>query len=95
MRGPSGFGKTLFWIGRSVAIVVAKEEPMNKDEVKGKWEQAKGYTKKKVGKATGNRDLETEGKVQQAAGKAQEEIGKGHRKVEKAVKDLRDKAEGN
>jgi uncharacterized protein YjbJ (UPF0337 family) len=68
---------------------------MNKDEVKGKLEQAKGYVKNKVGKATGDRDLEAEGKVQQGAGKVQEKVGEGRRKVGKAVKNLRDKIKGS
>ncbi len=53
----------------------------NKDEVEGKWEQAKGTVKDKVGEATGDRDLEAEGKVQNAEGETQETWGKTKRKV--------------
>ncbi len=58
---------------------------LNKDEVEGKWEQAKGTVKDKVGEATGDRDLEAEGKVQNAEGETQETWGKTKRKVGNAV----------
>jgi len=48
----------------------------NKDEVKGKWEQAKGWVKDKAGEVTNNPDLEAEGEAQNAAGKGQETWGK-------------------
>jgi len=48
----------------------------NKDEVEGKFEQAKGWVKDKVGEATGNERLEAEGEAQNAAGKGQETWGK-------------------
>ncbi|MGI8642130.1 MAG: CsbD family protein [Pyrinomonadaceae bacterium] len=48
----------------------------NKDEVEGKYKQAKGWVKDKAGEATGDRDLEAEGEVQNAEGKSQETWGK-------------------
>lgn len=33
----------------------------NKDEVEGKWEQAKGYVKDKTGEVTNDPELEAEG----------------------------------
>ncbi len=48
----------------------------NKDEVEGKWEQAKGWVKDKTGEATGNERLEAEGEVQNAEGHTQESWGK-------------------
>ncbi len=57
----------------------------NKDEVEGKFEQAKGWVKDKAGEATGDRDLETEGEVQNAEGKGQESWGKVKRGVGDAV----------
>ena len=48
----------------------------NKDEVKGKWEQAKGWVKDKAGEVTGDRELEAEGEAQNAGGEAQETWGK-------------------
>lgn len=49
---------------------------INNDEVKGKWEQAKGTVKDKVGELTGNERLEAEGEAQHAGGEAQETWGK-------------------
>jgi uncharacterized protein YjbJ (UPF0337 family) len=57
----------------------------NKDEVEGKWEQAKGWVKDKAGEATGNRELEAEGEAQNAAGKGQETWGKFKSGVSDAV----------
>ncbi len=47
----------------------------NKDEVEGKWEQAKGWVKDKAGEATNDPDLEAEGEAQNSAGHAQEAWG--------------------
>jgi uncharacterized protein YjbJ (UPF0337 family) len=57
----------------------------NKDEVKGKYEQAKGTIKDKVGELTGNERLEAEGEAQNAAGDAQETWGKFKRGVSETV----------
>ncbi len=48
----------------------------NKDQVEGKWEQAKGWVKDKAGEATNNPELEAEGEAQNAAGHGQEAWGK-------------------
>lgn len=48
----------------------------NKDEVEGKWEQAKGWVKDKAGEVTNDPELEAEGEAQNAAGKGQETWGK-------------------
>ena len=64
---------------------------MNKDEIEGKWEKAKGYVKDKAGEATGNAELEAEGEAQRAGGKIQEKAGKLRRKVGETVKDIRDR----
>jgi len=63
----------------------------NKDEVEGKFDQASGAVKDKVGEVTGNRDLEAEGEAQHAGGDAQEGYGTARRKVGEAVEDLGDK----
>lgn len=63
---------------------------VNKDEVKGKWEQAKGTIKDKVGEATGDRELEAEGEAQHAGGEAQEGWGKAKRKVSNAIEEVAD-----
>jgi uncharacterized protein YjbJ (UPF0337 family) len=54
-----------------------KEDAMNKDELKGKIEKAKGYVKEEVGEAIGDRDLEERGREQRDLGKAQEKIRRG------------------
>ena len=48
----------------------------NKDEVEGKWEQAKGWVKDKAGEITNDPELEARGEAQNAAGKTQETWGK-------------------
>ena len=48
---------------------------MDKDRIKGSAEQAKGAVKETVGKAFGDKKLETEGKTDKAAGKVQNAIG--------------------
>ena len=42
---------------------------MNKDQVKGRVEEAKGKLKEVVGKATGNQTTKLKGKVEQLVGK--------------------------
>ena len=55
------------------------------DEVEGKYEQAKGTVKEKVGEVTGNERLEAEGEADHAAGEGQETWGKFKRGVSDAV----------
>jgi uncharacterized protein YjbJ (UPF0337 family) len=52
-----------------------KEYVMNKDQVKGKMDQAKGSIKETVGKVTGNTSQKVEGKFDKATGKARETYG--------------------
>jgi uncharacterized protein YjbJ (UPF0337 family) len=63
---------------------------MNRDELRGKVEKAKGYLKEQAGKAAADPDLEAEGTAQRGAGKIQENVGKARRKVGEAVKKLGD-----
>jgi uncharacterized protein YjbJ (UPF0337 family) len=58
---------------------------MNKDQVKGRVEQAKGSVKQGTGKAVGNPNLEAEGTVDKTAGKAQATYGDAKEKVKRAV----------
>ncbi len=44
---------------------------MNKDQVKGRLEEAKGKAKEVAGKIVGNKSLEAEGNANQVAGKVQ------------------------
>jgi uncharacterized protein YjbJ (UPF0337 family) len=48
---------------------------MNKDQVNGRVEEAKGKVKKVTGKITGDKTLERKGKVEEIAGKAQAQYG--------------------
>ena len=48
---------------------------MNKDQVKGRVEEAKGSVKQTVGRVTGNPDLEDRGTVDKVAGKIQKTFG--------------------
>lgn len=62
----------------------------NRDEVEGKFDQAKGKTKEVIGRATDDADLEAEGAADRAGGDVKEGFGKGRRKVGEAVEDLGD-----
>jgi uncharacterized protein YjbJ (UPF0337 family) len=52
-----------------------KGSSMNKDQVKGRVEQAKGSVKETTGKVVGNKKLEVEGKIDKATGKTQATYG--------------------
>jgi uncharacterized protein YjbJ (UPF0337 family) len=58
---------------------------INNDEIKGKYEQAKGYIKDKAGELTGNERLEAEGEAQRVKGEGQETWGKFKRGVSDVV----------
>lgn len=62
----------------------------NRDELEGKYDQAKGSVKETVGRAVNDRDLEAEGDADRAGGKVQEGFGKVKRKVGEAVEDIGD-----
>jgi uncharacterized protein YjbJ (UPF0337 family) len=62
----------------------------NKDEVEGKFDQAKGGVKETIGRVTNDRDLETEGQADRAGGNIQEGFGTAKRKVGEAVEDIGD-----
>lgn len=57
----------------------------NNDEVEGKYDQAKGKVKEKVGEWTGNDELEAEGEADHASGETQETWGKVKRGVSETV----------
>lgn len=60
---------------------------MNKDQVKGRVEQASGKVKEVAGKVMGNDRLKAEGQVDQVKGKVQANVGD----AKKAVKDTAQK----
>ena len=63
----------------------------NRDEVEGKFDQAKGRTKEVVGRAIDDRELEDEGTADRVGGNVEEGFGKARRKVGEAIEDLGDK----
>ncbi len=68
-----------------------KEIIMNKDQVQGRAETAKGAVKEAAGKLVGNDRLTAEGQVDQAAGKVQSTTGDVKNKVGNAVKNAIDR----
>ena len=60
----------------------------NRDELKGKFDQAKGTAKETVGRAVNDRDLEQEGQADQTGGKVREGFGTARRKVGEAIEDI-------
>jgi uncharacterized protein YjbJ (UPF0337 family) len=64
---------------------------MNRDEIKGKAEKAKGYVKDKAGEILGNPELEAEGEAERAAGTVREGVGKAKRKVREGIEDVAEK----
>jgi len=61
---------------------------MNRDEIKGKAEKAKGVVKEKVGELMNNPDLEAEGAADRASGTVREGFGKAKRKVKEGIEDV-------
>jgi uncharacterized protein YjbJ (UPF0337 family) len=60
----------------------------NKDEIKGKFDQAKGTVKENIGKAIDDRELESEGIADRAGGQIREGFGTARRKVGEAIEDV-------
>ena len=59
---------------------------MNKHQVTGRVEEAKGAVKEAAGKLVGNKELEVKGMLEKNAGKAEAKAGDIANTVEKAVK---------
>jgi uncharacterized protein YjbJ (UPF0337 family) len=62
----------------------------NKDEVKGKFDQAKGAVKESAGRAFNDREMESEGAADRAGGNLREGYGTTKRKVGEAIEDIGD-----
>ena len=60
---------------------------MNKDQVQGRVEEAKGAVKQTAGRVTGKPDLEDRGTVEKAVGKVQKTFGDVKERVKDEVKD--------
>ena len=66
---------------------------MDRDEIKGKAEKAKGYVKDKAGEVLNDPDLEAEGEAERAAGTVREGYGKAKRKVQEGIENVADETE--
>jgi uncharacterized protein YjbJ (UPF0337 family) len=60
---------------------------MNKDQVKGVAEKAKGKVNETIGKATGDAEQEAKGDLQQGAGEVRKQYGNLKEDVKKTPKD--------
>lgn len=60
----------------------------NKDQVKGKVEQATGAAKEKIGRAVGDEDMEADGVIDQVKGNAREGFGDLKKQVKREVADV-------
>jgi uncharacterized protein YjbJ (UPF0337 family) len=59
---------------------------INKDQIQGRSEEAKGKIKETVGKVVGNKNLEMKGNIQKNVGAVQASVGDAKRDFTKAVK---------
>lgn len=66
---------------------------MNRDEIKGKAQKAKGYVKDKTGEILNDPQLEAEGEIERAAGTVGEDFGRARRKVQEGIEDIAQEAE--
>jgi len=57
---------------------------MNKDQLKGRFEELKGGVKEATGKLIGDKTLETKGNIQKNVGELQESVGD----IKQDIKDL-------
>jgi len=78
--------KTHVYPATNVSIEFARSIVMNKDQVKGRIEEAKGKVTEAVGKVTGKAATEVKGKTQQIAGKAQAAYGDAKEELKKQRK---------
>ena len=61
---------------------------MNRDELDGKLDRAKGEVKQAVGDLTNDQRLHDEGVGDEASGKVQEGFGKARHKIGDAIEDI-------
>jgi uncharacterized protein YjbJ (UPF0337 family) len=67
-------------------LIIKKEKIMDREHVKGAAEKAKGAIKDTAGKITGDKELQTEGKLDKAKGEAHNIAGDVKDAVRKAGK---------
>jgi uncharacterized protein YjbJ (UPF0337 family) len=70
-----------------------EEDPMNRDEIKGKAEKAKGYVKEKAGELLNDPELQTEGEIDRAKGTVRETVGRAKRKAKDGVEEIVEEVE--
>ncbi|CRI67243.1 conserved hypothetical protein [Thiocapsa sp. KS1] len=58
---------------------------MNKDQVKGRYEEAKGKVKEVAGNVSGDKELEVEGNIQKNIGKVQAGVGDLKEDIKKSI----------
>ena len=63
---------------------------MNRDELNGRMDKAKGKVKQAAGDLTDNERLHDEGVADEAEGSVQEGFGRARRKVSEAIEDIGD-----
>ena len=66
---------------------------MDRDEIKGKVEKAKGVVKEKTGEVIDDPTLEAEGKVERSAGEVREGFGAAKRKVKEGIEEITEDAD--
>ena len=64
---------------------------LNKDELKGKADQAKGRVKEAAGDLTDDEWLKNAGEADETAGRIEEGFGKARRKTGEALEDIADR----
>lgn len=64
---------------------------MNKDQIKGRVEEAKGSVKQAAGRVAGRPDLEDRGTLEKAAGNVQKTYGDVKEQIKEEIKDANKK----
>jgi uncharacterized protein YjbJ (UPF0337 family) len=77
----------LLAINSHFCCVQKRENPMNQDQIKGKWNQLKGEIKTKWAKMTDDDLLEVEGDIDKLAGTIQERTGDRKEDIRKWLKE--------
>jgi uncharacterized protein YjbJ (UPF0337 family) len=75
------------------ARAAREEGPMNRDEIKGKAEKAKGYVKDKAGELLNDPELEAEGELERASGAVRESVGRAKRKAKDGIEEIAKRVE--
>ena len=68
--------------------------PPNKNEIRGKLDEAAGTIKEETGRAMGDIDLQNEGADQRIGGNVEAGVGKARRKISEGLDELGDKLNG-